>query len=226
MPTEVIVQTDPTGWAVAVALGIVVLMLVVLYKKKIGTPGPFRVYDEVDGKNHAEGDKGRWLLLFVLAADSRALSLEIGRRVGPCIRRKNDEEIFMTSQNSMWYLGTVPIAFVWSDRYQVISPIAAEAIIDFAEEKKATTFDEVRTAAETDTEKKDREIAPNTIVRFAEYYPLTARTHPALAYAAARALLSDEHGGSGILDWLKKNPLIVVGVIVALVLLVTMMGGK
>lgn len=225
MATEVILQTDPTGWAVAVALGVVVLMLVVLYKKKVGTPGPFKVYDEVDSRNHTEGDKGRWLILFVLHPDSRSLSLEMGRRVGPCIRRKNDEEIFMTSQNAMWYLGTVPIAFVWADRYQVISPIAAEAIIDYAEEKRATTFDEVRVAAENDTEKKDQEIRANTIVRFAEFYPLTARTHPALAYAAAKALMTDEQSGNSILDWIKNNPLIVVGGIIAVVVVVMMIGG-
>lgn len=216
MPTEVIVQSDPTGWIAFAAAGAAVLILLLLYFRKASPTGPFSPFFQAKSKNkEGGGDKaGRYAVLILLRPESRLIEIEVAKRAGGILIRKSGNEVHLTRPNSLWFLAGVPVAFVWANNWRVINPSAATATVEYAGGKKCTTRDQIVDALEADTEHDDIEIPYGTIVPFAEMVAFNDDLSPADVDSIAQWLVNESKKKSSLLDLL-KNPMVIIGLVIA-----------
>lgn len=217
MATEIQVVTDPTGWIFFALAACACVILLIMYVRKASPTGPFRAYFKAKEDNRVNGgEKAKALVLILINVESRLVEYEYGERVGPVITRENGVEIYLTGPNTIFYSAGVPIAFVFTDKCEIISPAAAQAITTYAREHNLTNYKEVKDAMELDENLKESIIQAQTIVPFSEYHPFVKDIPPSTFYKVAQALLNFGKEKTSFIDMLLSNPILLVAIGVAI----------
>lgn len=201
--------------------------------------------------------QGRWVLVFCLGIDGHIVNTERMERFEGWLFSESGRKMFEVKPGSIWNFGGVPAVFCWDDRYRTIDPVIDEAVlknVNRINDNRKRTLEEFKEAVKNnmqDTpdeypidgwkalnaefEKEHPDIQPACVgqpwceISFDDMRAVTPATQPSLVFNIIERLTNKpiKKNSLGILDWIKKNPLvfglIVFGIIAAVVFLPGMM---
>lgn len=190
--------------------------------------------------NAEEGARsaGRWVFVLVLGINGHIISTERVEKFEGALYRKDGKQIWEIKPDSLWNLAGVPTAFVWSDRYTCINLEAGEALTkkslkEIIKNKREGKDDPNLStdgwyAAHQLFEDENPEIVgtPWHVVDVAKMRDWTAPTTPGQFYGLINRIIDmPKKKSKGILSWILDNPLIIILIAAAAVIVFIFMSG-
>lgn len=242
MPTEIIPTAsgspDILPWVLVALLACMCAYLTYRLITAAKPKSSFEDWEACKKLNAEEGTKsaGRWVFLIVLGIDGHIISTERAERFEGGLYRRSGKKIWETKPGTIWNLGGVPTAFVWSDRYTALDIEAGAAIVkkrslreilrkENPEEKTEDPIlsrDGWYTARTSWDDNQDETVGePWHIVPVDRMRDLVAPTSPSMFFNIATRINSIAGKKSGgLLKWILDNPLLLVLIVAGIAFVV------